>query len=846
MRARRYHNELVSMLNATDRSAIIAAPAGLNGSPMSPERPAAKPNPIRLRAVPTERIEPHLVAPARSGNLPRPLTSLIGRDAEIASVLALLADDDVCLLTLTGPGGVGKTRLAISVAASSAATFADGVVFVALAPITDPELILPAIAHALGLREIGAHPLLEQITAYLGPRELLLILDNFEHLLPAATVVADLLAACPRLTVLVTSRSVLRLSGEHDFPVPPLPLPDAAGTKAQLFDSKTVSPGIECAEAVQLFVARARAARPDFTLAGANADAVAEICRRLDGLPLAIELAAARLRVLTPVALQARLEHRLDVLVGGPQDVPDRLRTIRNAIAWSYELLSPGEQTLFRRLAVFGGGFTLEAAEAVGGMKGEEGGHGVPPPVLDVLAALIDQSLVQPAPANGNEMRYLMLETVREFARERLAESGEAATIENLHAAYMADFAERAEPVLLGREELQWLGRCDAELGNLRAALAWSLEHEPEIALRIGAALWFYWAWQLVAEGQRWLSAALDRSAGASALIRARALTTLGALAVLQGDVTTCVASARLAIELALEAGDPMAEALARWVAACPLFYTDAVAPAVPQLDRALPQLAQATTSMLRSVAAYARAHRAAAAFMLGDVAQGLTIYEEAITRAREVGSGEIKLLALSDFAGWLIELGETARARALLLEALALAADYHQRWLMAVPLLSLALVDAMEGGAATAARRLGADEAIWPLTGFAVPTHIQDRIDRATALARAALGDETFAAHWEAGWADPEAVIAAVLGHAGAATMSKEDVAPSRTTDALTPREQEILRLLVAGWPDKEIASSLGIGRRTVSNHVATLRGKLDAPSRSAAAAIAMRDHLV
>ncbi len=325
---------------------------------------------------------PALPAPDDASIVTIPLTALVGREREAGEVTALLRDEGVRLLTLTGPGGVGKTRLALDVAANVAGSFPDGVRFVALAPVTDPGLVLPTIAQALGAREAGDEPLEARVRAFLRGRGLLLVLDNFEQVVEDAPVVAHLLAACPHLTVLVTSRVRLRLSGEHDYAVPPLGL---AGRD----DAPSVEE-VAGAEAVRLFVARARAVRSDFALTEENAPAVAEICRRLDGLPLATELAAARVKVLPPSALLARLERRLPVLTGGGRDLPARQRTMRDTIAWSHHLLTPDEQRLFRRLAVFAGGFTLEAAEAIVPAEGEP-----PVDVLESLATLVDNSLVR-------------------------------------------------------------------------------------------------------------------------------------------------------------------------------------------------------------------------------------------------------------------------------------------------------------------------------------------------------------------------------------------------------------------------------------------------------------------
>jgi predicted ATPase/transcriptional regulator with XRE-family HTH domain len=448
-------------------------------------------------------------APPAAVSLPVPLTRLIGREAEVAAIWARLASRDERLVTVTGPGGSGKTRLAIEVAVRVAGQFADGVVFVDLSPLTDSTLVLPTIASTLGVREVAGQPLHETLATFLAPKRLLLLLDNCERVLAAAPDIATLLAASPGLVILVTSREPLHVRGEREFPLLPLAVPAA--------DHRLTVEELAQVPAITLFVERVTAGLPDLALTEDNAAAIATICRRLDGLPLAIELAAARVKVLPPAALLARLEKRLPLLTGGGRDLPARQRTMRDAIAWSYDLLRPEEQALFRRLAVFAGGFTLAAAEAV-----TEPSEALS--VLDGVVVIVEQSLLRQSASSEAEPRYQMLETVREFGLERLASAGESVLVRGQHARYFLQLSEgrsRGIPILMDPETL---ARMAPEQDNARLALAWFEEQDDSDALlELSAMLYGLWlARGLHQEGLIWLNRALERSSHAASAAHKR------------------------------------------------------------------------------------------------------------------------------------------------------------------------------------------------------------------------------------------------------------------------------------------------------------------------------------
>jgi predicted ATPase len=507
-------------------------------------RTASPRHPASLQVFETERL-----ASSRPPPLPAPRTRLIGRERELARVKKLLRNENVRLVTLTGAGGSGKTRLALQAAAGLSDEFPGGVYFAALASINNRGGVLSAIAQLLGVRHTGGKPLVEALREHLRlsvSSPILLLLDNFEHLLDQAPLLADLLEACLTLKIFVTSRAVLHVYGEHEYPVPPLAVPDL----------KRLPPFEELARysAVALFVERAAAADPGFTLNAGNGQAVAEICARIDGLPLAIELAAARVKMLAPAALLSRLQSRLEILTGGPVDLPARQQTLRRTIGWSHELLSPAEQKLFRRLSVFSGGCTLESAEAVADTRRDLG--------IDVLAgvaSLVDISLLQRVRLDDGADRFLMLETIREYGLERLAVSGETEAVMLAHAAYCLVVAEEGNAQLSVGERAQWLALCDAEHENLRAAVDWLIKTgNAAWAMRLGQALCRFWERrEQLAEGRERLEAILNMK-GASARTgeRARLLASAGILSAAQGDLGKGLRLHRDSLEIYRELGD--------------------------------------------------------------------------------------------------------------------------------------------------------------------------------------------------------------------------------------------------------------------------------------------------
>jgi predicted ATPase/DNA-binding CsgD family transcriptional regulator len=779
-----------------------------------------------------------------SGTLvPSPPTSLVGREGDAASVCAMLGRTDVRLVTLTGPGGVGKTSLARHVAAQLASGYEHGECFVALESVRDPALVAAAIAQALRLREEGPVRLVDRLASFLLDRRMLLVLDNFEHVATAATVVAEVLAACPLLEVLATSRGCLRLSGEHEFPVAPLASPDL-GHRHEL-DALGAYPGVE------LFLERARAVRPDFRLTEANAGAVGAICARVDGLPLAIELAAARVRLLSPAEIVARLAHPFELLTGGPRDLPDRQRTLGDTISWSLALLDPSARTMFTRLGVFAGGFTVDAAEAVAGDLGATG-------VIDALAVLIDHGLVQRSAETGPASRPRLLETIREFALEELAASGEQDHVRAAHAAFYVALAGSGDGE-----------RLESEQANLRAAMRWYLAQEDQDgALTLSAAASAFWLSRgYLSEGRGWLEQALGLGDGPPTADRARAYIAAGLLAYHQADYAVAVSHLQEGVEQCRERGDEAD--VARALAALALARTRAgdLAPALHLAEEALAAYRRLDdeAGVGRSLETLGRV-----LWIRGNYRQARARLQESRVVARRLGARDVIARASQGLGYVALADGDLEGAAALLEESLAEFRELGDRWWalrgmcalghvaarrgahaaarlrfeqglevareLGDPMLEAACVEGLAGahGPALAARLLGAAESLRELAGAAWPAFVHADCERSADRARRALGGERFAAEWARGRAMGAVEILGLMRPR-----------PSGHPAGLTLREVEVLQLVAAGQTDAQVAEQLVLSVRTVHSHVRSIYRKLGVSSRSAATVYALRQDL-
>jgi predicted ATPase/class 3 adenylate cyclase/Tfp pilus assembly protein PilF len=615
-------------------------------------------------------------------NLPLQPTSLIGRERELGEAPLLAGDSDVRLATLTGPGGMGKTRLALHAAAEVVDTFEDGVFFVPLATVTDPDLVAPTIAHTLGVRESGGQSLLQTLKEYLTGKHMLLVLDNFEQVIPAAPLVTDLLAHCPRLKILVTSRLRLNLRGEREFPLPPLGLPPP-GLPLDAEQALTYP-------AIQLFVARAEAASSAFALTDGNVADVVDICRRLDGWPLAIELAAARARLLNPRAMLARLSRRLDLLTGGQRDLPDRHQALRATIDWSYDLLSPDQQALFRRLSVFSGGWSLEAAEAVAGTDSFD--------VLDDLMSLIDHSLVRRTDASDeDEPRFGMLESIAAHGAEQLDLHGEVAEIHDRHAAFFTELATEASRFLDRAGQDRWLDQLDLEHDNLREALRWYEQHDALEGLRLVGLLWPFWrARGYLTEGRAHLDTLLALpDAQSPSVERVNALAGAAMLAQRQDDYAAATARS----EQAMAVLDTLGE---RHGKAVPLICLGTVAYKQRDFERAASCYEQSLTIAQETgdepSTVIATRNLAMVALMQGNVEQATSMLEQSLALARRLGDRSNVAAALGNLGFISLQMGRLDEAEASFREVLSLARQMRDKLWTSMSLLNLTVIASDQG----------------------------------------------------------------------------------------------------------------------------------------------------
>jgi len=680
---------------------------------------------------------PLLTLDARPNNLPAQATPFIGRESEIRAVKEHLSSASVRLLTLTGVGGTGKTRLALQAAADMVDDFEDGVFFIPLAALSDPGLVLQAIAQAFALREAKDRPLKEQLQFHLRDKQVLLVLDNFEQVIDAAPVVSDLLTAAPRLKVLVTSREVLRLYGESNYPVPPLSVPDPQ--RLPPLERLTQY------EAVALFIDRARAVAPDFAVTNDNAPAVAEICHRLDGLPLAIELAAARVRVLPPQSMLVELSHRLTFVAGRARDLPTRQRTLRGAIDWSHDLLTDDEQKLFRRLGVFVGGCALEAIESICNFDNDLR-------VLDTMDSLVGKSLLKQSETRG-QPRFTMLETIRDYAREKMMADGHVEHLQKRHRDYFMALAMKAAPKLLGAEQADWFGRLDEEHDNLRSVLESSLSQaEPEGSLGLCSALQrFWWTRGHLSEGRAWCARALGGpQAGEPTPARAKALGGAGLLAFWQGDYPSARAQHEEGLAIWRQLGDRrgiglslnnlgmLARIQGDYAAARALYEECQV------IYRELGDRWGMGSSLMNLGNVFAEQ---------GDYGGSRMQLEGSLAIFRELGDRVSIATALENLGNVAYEQGELASARALHVESLTMRSELGDKLGIVISLERLAAVVASLGDAVPAARIWGVAERLRVEIGSGLEPKERSEHDRHVATVRAALSDDAaFDRAWQEG----------------------------------------------------------------------------------------------
>jgi predicted ATPase/DNA-binding SARP family transcriptional activator/DNA-binding CsgD family transcriptional regulator len=776
------------------------------------------------RSVSPEVISSESTSYPPRHNVPAALSSFVGRKRELVEVKRALAMTR--LLTLTGAGGCGKTRLAFEAARDLASSYPDGAWLVELAPLSQPQLVPQVVAGALGVREQPDRPLVDTLVDHLREEELLLVLDNCEHLIDACVRVADiLLHSCPRLKILATGRQALGIAGEMRWRVPSLSLPNPRPqvTVAELSGY----------ESVRLFLERARLHDPTFALTPQNAEAVIEICRRLEGIPLAVELAAARVGVLSTEQIAEKLGTSLVILSVGDRTAPARHQTLRGTLDWSFELLAEPERTLFRRLSVFAGGWTLEAAETIGTGGGIERVD-----ILDLLSRLVEKSLVMAEATGNGQMRYRMLEPIRQYGRQKLEESGEADTVKHRHAALFLALAEEAEPELAGPRQQEWLERLEAEHSNLRAALAWALEEkESELALRLSGSLGDFWylRGRLTEEGRGWLEAALKLGSDLTTIVRLKALVRAGSIAMEQRDFEQAVAHSEEGLALSRKFGDKVGAAAA-------LSTLGYVALLRNENERALALFEEAiglAHDVGNAAALSLSIHGLALTVMhKHDFERATALQRENLARARKTGDQHI--LSMSIGLEGLIALGEGdyERAEALGLETLKMFWRMDLRHYIPTLLQLFAAAAAELGDPVRAARLCGASQALHEAIGARLSDGERAYFEPHLAAARSQIDN----AAWNTAWAEGRAMTLeqAVEYALGARASAPDEIVTPEEQSAdeaplyhLTRREREVAELVGRGLTNRQIAKELVLSERTVEKHVANILKKVGLHSR-------------